>query len=81
MAVLELMNGNFGYTDCGNAKMMGKQKLVNRLTVRAGKIVYDPTGLGMPEWGNAPPRYFTVPKLQSDPPAFATGEAEFHQPK
>jgi len=81
IAVMELQKGRFGYTDCGNAKMIGSLKLVNRLTVRAGKIVYDPTGLSMPEWENAPPRYFTVPKLQSDPPAFATGEAEFHQPK
>ena len=76
VAVLELMNGNFGYTDCGNAKMIGKQKLVNRMTLRAGRIVYDPTGLSMPEWEHASKQYFTVPLLQSSPPAMATGGEE-----
>ena len=76
VAVLELENGKFGYTDCGNAKMLGKVKLVNRLTVRAGRIVYDTTGLSMPEWENAPKQYFTVPLLQSGPPAMATGGEE-----
>lgn len=73
IAVVELLHGNFGYTDCGKAKIMGSMKLVNRLTVRAGRIVYDPTGLSMVEWEKAPPRYFTTPKLGSDPPALAEG--------
>jgi dihydroorotase len=73
IAVIGAQSGNFGYTDCGNAKMMGKQKLVNRMTLRAGRIVYDPTGLSMPEWEKAPKQYFTLPPLQSSPPATATG--------
>jgi dihydroorotase len=71
IAVVELLRGQFGYTDCGKAKMLGEVKLVNRLTVRAGRIVYDPTGISMVEWEKAPPRYFTTPKLGSDPPAVA----------
>jgi dihydroorotase len=78
VAVIELEKGKFGYTDCGNAKMVGKMKLVNRLTLRAGRIVYDPTGLSMPEWENAPKQYFTLPLLQSSPPARATGGEERH---
>jgi len=74
IAVLELEKGRFGYTDCGQAKLVGNVKIENRLTVRAGRIVYDPTGLSMPEWQKAPAQYFTVPKLQSDPPAMATDE-------
>jgi len=74
IAVLELEKGTFGYTDCGHAKLIGNVRLTNRLTVRAGKIVYDPTGLSMPEWQHARAQYFTVPKLQSDPPALATEE-------
>ncbi len=62
IAVLELERGNFGYTDCGNAKLIGNLKLTNRLTVRAGQIAYDSTGLSMPEWEKAPKSYFTLPK-------------------
>ena len=71
IAVIELHRGRFGYTDCGNAKMIGDAKLVNLLTVRAGQIVYDPSGISMVEWEKAAPRYFTTPKLGSDPPALA----------
>ena len=60
VAVLKLLQGSFGYTDCGRAKMMGGEKLECALTARAGKIVYDPTGLSMPEWENAPEAYWTI---------------------
>ena len=69
IAVIELEHGRFAYTDCGGAKLTADLKLTNRLTVRAGRIVYDPTGLSAPEWQHAPKQYFTVPKLGSDPPA------------
>jgi hypothetical protein len=49
--------------------MLGDVRLVNRLTVRAGRIVYDPTGVSMPEWQHAPKQYFIIPKLGSDPGA------------
>jgi len=71
IAVIELLKGRFGYTDCGNARMTGDVKLVNRLTVRAGHIVYDPTGISRVEWEHARQQYFTTPKAQSDPPAMA----------
>jgi dihydroorotase len=71
IAVLELEKGRFGYTDCGNARMTGDVKLVNRLTVRAGHIVYDPTGISRVEWEKARQQYFTAPKLASDPPSMA----------
>ncbi len=71
IAVIELMKGRFGYTDCGNAKMVGNVKIENRLTVRAGKVLYDPTGISRPEWQKAPPRYFIAPRLSSDPPSMA----------
>ncbi len=71
IAVLELRRGRFGYTDCGRAKLLGSVKLENRMTVRAGRIVYDPSGLGMVEWTRAPKQYFTTPKLEGDPRALA----------
>jgi dihydroorotase len=71
IAIIEMRHGKFGYTDCGNAKLTGNVRLVNLMTVRAGRIVYDPTGVSRVEWRKAPARYFTTPKLGSDPPAMA----------
>ncbi len=71
IAVIELRHGKFGYIDCGRAKMMGEVKLENRMTLRAGRVVYDPTGISMVEWSKAPKQYFTPPKKQSDPPSTA----------
>jgi dihydroorotase len=64
VAVFRLEEGSFGFADCGKAKLTGKQRLECRLTVRAGKIVYDPSGLSMPEWENAPAAYWEMPSLQ-----------------
>ena len=71
IAVIELRRGKFGYIDCGRAKLMSDVKLENRMTLRAGRIVYDPTGISMVEWTKAPKQYFTSPKKQSDPPSTA----------
>ena len=72
IAVFELRHGRFGYVDCGQAKIVGNARLESRLTLRSGRIVYDPTGLSMVVWEKAPPQYFTTPKLQNvDPPAYA----------
>ena len=49
--------------------MDAKVKLVARMTVRAGRIVYDPSGLSMVEWEKARPRYFTTPGLGNSQPA------------
>ncbi|MEK7397592.1 MAG: amidohydrolase/deacetylase family metallohydrolase [Candidatus Poribacteria bacterium] len=56
VAVLKHIKGKFGFTDCGGTKMIGDQKLECAMTIRAGNVVYDPTGLSMPEWKNAPIR-------------------------
>ena len=64
VAVIDHLEGKFGFADCGKAKMIGKHKLECAMTVRAGRIVYDPTGLSMPEWENAPEPYWEVPGLQ-----------------
>jgi dihydroorotase len=60
VAVFQLHQGSFGFTDCGSARLMGREKLECRLTVRAGKIVYDPSGLSMPEWEQAPAAYWKL---------------------
>jgi len=71
IAVLEQLNGSFGYVDCGFARMDGKVKLVARMTVRAGRIVWDPSGLSMVEWEKARPQYFNMPGPGHPAPAKA----------
>jgi hypothetical protein len=34
------------------------------VTLRAGKIVWNPAGIGMPNWQDAPPAYWNIPALQ-----------------
>lgn len=64
VAVLDLLTGEFGFIDCGRAKLTGDQKLSCAMTLRGGKIVYDPAGLSLPEWTDAPAPYWVNPALQ-----------------
>jgi dihydroorotase len=61
VAVFQLHTGEFGYVDCGKAKIIGDKKLECQLTLRAGKIVFDPTGMSMPRWQDAPEAYWKLP--------------------
>ena len=65
IAVFEKLDGEYRYTDNGHARMDGNVKLAARLTVRAGKILFDPSGLSMAEWRRARKQYFAPPKLGS----------------
>ncbi|MGC2185371.1 MAG: amidohydrolase/deacetylase family metallohydrolase [Terriglobales bacterium] len=71
IAVLQQLDGPFSYIDCGFARMDGKGKLIARMTVRAGRIVYDPSGLSMVEWEKARPQYFNMPGPGHSQPAQA----------
>lgn len=71
VAVFMLLQGRFGYTDNGNARLDGNGKLVPLMTIRAGRILFDASGLSMTPWQKARPQYFTAPKLSSDPPSSA----------
>jgi dihydroorotase len=71
VAVLEVLHGHFGYIDDGDARMDGKVKVVARMTIRAGRILFDPSGLSMVEWEKAPKQYFTTPELGNSLPAKA----------
>lgn len=72
IAVLEEQHGKFGFIDCGLAKMNGDAQVVARITIRAGRIAYDPTGITMVEWEKARPQYFNNPSEGN--PASATAE-------
>jgi dihydroorotase len=71
IAVLDLMHGHFGYTDCGVAKLDANVRLATRMTIRAGRISYDPSGLSMVQWEKARPQYFTTPDRGESLPARA----------
>ena len=71
VAVLEMLKGNFSYTDNGHTRMDGTVKLIARMTVRAGRILFDPSGLSMVEWRNARRQYFRSPSLSSSKPSTA----------
>ena len=71
IAVLDEQHGHFGFIDCGWAKMEGTSRIVAQMTIRAGRIVYDPSGLSMVQWEKARPQYFNIPMLQGSLPATA----------
>ena len=60
VAVFDLRQDDFSFVDCGRAKLQGDRKLECAMTVRAGKIVFDPGGLSMPKWEEAPDAYWRI---------------------
>lgn len=50
IAVLRLEKGKFGFTDMVNSRLDGKQKLVDEMTLKDGKIVYDLNGMESLPW-------------------------------
>jgi len=52
IAVLNILNGDFGFIDSGGNKIKGNRKLEAELTIRAGRIVWDLNGLSAQEWKN-----------------------------
>jgi dihydroorotase len=61
VAVFKLHSGEYSFVDCGRATLAGDKRLECVLTVRAGKVVYNPTGLGAPLWPDAPEAYWRLP--------------------
>jgi len=67
IAVLRKLEGDFGYVDCGRGKITGASKLECRMTVRAGKVVFDEDGLSVPKWEEAPEDYWKMPFVPQNP--------------
>jgi dihydroorotase len=67
VAVLNVREGPFALTDCGRATVTASRRLECRLTVRAGKIVYNPEGLGLSAWPDAPPEYWGIRQAAGTP--------------
>jgi len=51
VALLNLREGDFGFTDVRGWKIQGDKKLECELTLREGKVVWDLNGISMTEWG------------------------------
>jgi dihydroorotase len=60
IALLQLETDEFGFTDCGQARYTGTRRLTCGMTLRAGQVVYDPAGLSVPDWTQAPAAYWTL---------------------
>jgi dihydroorotase len=52
VAVLRLLQGDFGFVDSARLRLRGHQKLASELTIRAGKIVWDLNGISAQDWDN-----------------------------
>jgi dihydroorotase len=60
VALLKVVDGPCAFVDCGKAKLTGDRQLECLMTIRAGEIVFNPLGMGLPEWPDAPPRYWEI---------------------
>lgn len=76
IAVLQLHHGHFSFADCGFARIHGNEKLTAEMTIRAGAIVYDPSGLSMIDWEKARPQYFQPRRARADDFPRHVGKAE-----
>ena len=65
VAVFRLLEGSFSFADCGKARMDGQYRLECQLTLRHGQVAFDPFGLSMPTWEQAPAPYWVNPSLQA----------------
>ena len=63
IAIIRVLKGDFGYVDCGFAKISGDSRLDCQVTIRGGKILFDANGLSLPRWQDAPPEYWKMPFL------------------
>ena len=57
IAVFNLREGDFGFLDSRGRKIKGTQKLEAELTMRAGRIMWDLNGIGVPLWNAKPLQY------------------------
>ncbi|NLG24900.1 MAG: amidohydrolase family protein, partial [Clostridiales bacterium] len=62
IAVLDCRAGDFGFTDCGGARIAADHRLDCRMTIHNGNIVYNPNGIGQYDWQDAPQTYWQLPE-------------------
>jgi dihydroorotase len=64
IAVLRVLEGDFGFVDSAGLRMRGSRKLIAEMTLRAGRPVWDLNGMSSREWNAAALRGQRLP--QSD---------------
>jgi dihydroorotase len=57
VAVLRVVEGDFGFVDSFGGRQPGNRKFVCEMTLRGGKVVYDLNGLARPDWPSLPRDY------------------------
>jgi dihydroorotase len=53
IAVLRLVQGDFGFVDSARLRMKGTQKLIAEMTIRDGRVVWDLNGMSSQDWDHA----------------------------
>ncbi|HMC59360.1 MAG TPA: amidohydrolase/deacetylase family metallohydrolase [Candidatus Solibacter sp.] len=53
VAVLRLVEGDFGFVDSAGLRMHGTRKLVGEMTLRDGRVVWDLNGMNSEDWEHA----------------------------
>ena len=53
VAVLRLVEGDFGFVDSARRRMRGTRKLVAEMTLREGRVVWDLNGMNSEDWDHA----------------------------
>ena len=53
IAVLRLVQGDFGFVDSSGLRMGGNQKLIGEMTLREGRVVWDLNGMNSENWEHA----------------------------
>jgi dihydroorotase len=56
IAVLRLIEGDFGFVDSARLRMRGTRKLIAEMTLREGKVVWDLNGMSSEDWDHAKKR-------------------------
>ena len=52
IAVLRLVNGDFGFVDSARRRMRGTRKLIAEMTLRNGRVVWDLNGMNSEDWND-----------------------------
>jgi dihydroorotase len=53
VAVVRVVHGDFGFVDSANLRMKGDRKLVEEMTLRDGRVVWDLNGMASEDWDHA----------------------------
>lgn len=63
VAVLAIERRDVHFADGGRARMAGDCVFACAMSIRAGRIVYDPWAMALPDWETAPEAYWKAPGI------------------